>query len=392
MRGHSRGFTLIELTVAIAIAVLLGVLMLRMTSSGLRWTALQAQRDAEHAAIGELVDRWRSEEDSAWAIFTPSNDVNGISNSDGHEVDFFTRDAKSRSYFWAYDYDASTQTLKRYLYGTPGGSPVLDRTYAGITGFYAHTYPVTALQDPNSKIYSPLYTGAALQAGSVRFYGAANPLIAGGNQITYMRIAGPTLVRELQLATQTAPSGFTIVFSYTPAPTATPRSVLNAWPQYLELPLQGQALQTSWLPAPRNVAFYLNRVLGGATANAALSPCAKNQARAFTDATFTTPLVNALPPAGAMPAGISGSTDSGGCVTINDAINSNVELYEPGNTSALQQGNTTCSSTVSIIKENPYTAAAANVGIYSQGGTQAIQKCTITWVDQQPKPSSAVVS
>ncbi len=333
----SRGFTLLELTVSLGIAAVLTLLLVQMAALVLHWSSTQAQRNVEEAAIGELVDRWHAEEDSAWAIFTPASDVNGASNSDGHEVDFFNRDAKFESYFWAYDYDAADKTLTRYLYAAPGSAPQADKTYDGITGFYAHTYPVTALQDPAAKIYSPAYNGAALQPGAVRFYGAANPLIAGGNQITYVRVQSATRVRELQLSTSTAPTGFTIVLNYTPKPSATPAVTLQAWPQYVELPMQGQSLQTAWVPAPHDAAYYLNRILGGAVANAALSPCATNQARAFTDAMFKTPLVSATPPLGALPVGVSGSTDAGGCVTINDKIGSNVELYEPGNMTALVQ-------------------------------------------------------
>ena len=214
----SRGFTLIELVVAVGIAVMLSYFLVRTTAMTLHWSSMQAQRNVEHASMEELVDRWRAEEDSAWAIFTPDTDVNGVANGDGHEVDFFTRDAKYQSYFWAYNYDAQAKTLMRYQYAAPGGTPVVDTTYGGITTFYVHTYPVTALQDRSSKVYSPLYDGATLLPGAVRFYGAAYPQIAGGNQITYLRVESPTMVREMQLSTQTAPSGFTVVLQYTPAP------------------------------------------------------------------------------------------------------------------------------------------------------------------------------
>jgi|GEM_PF-1741928 len=376
------------------IAVVLGYFLLRATASVLHWSTIQAQRNVEHAAIGELVDRWRADEDSAWAIFTPNADVNGVSNSDGHEVDFFNRDAKYQSYFWAYNYNAQGQTLTRYLYSAPGAAPVVDTTYSGITRFYAHTYPVNALQDPSSKIYSPLYNAATLQPGAVRFYGAGNPLIAGGNQITYVRVEGPTLVREMQLSTQTAPSGFTVVLSYTPAPTPTTAAAasLQAWPQFIELPMQGAALQTSSLPDKQDMAYYVNRLLGGGTATAAVSPCAVNQARAFTDATFTKPLASATPPPGAMPAGVAARTDAGGCITINDAIGSNVELYEPGNTTALQQTGTTCASAVSVASANPASQAGSHVGLRTQARTQLVSDCTMSWSDLQQHATLTTVT
>ncbi len=148
----------------------------------------------------------------------PSTDVDGLPNDDGHELDFFTRDGANQSYFWAYNYDAASKTLTRYLYSQPGGTAVFDEAYTGITKFYAHTYPVTALQDKSSKIYCPLYDNAQLVPGAVRFYGPSHPDIAGGNQITYVRLEAPTNVEDMQLTTATAPSGFTVVLQYTPNP------------------------------------------------------------------------------------------------------------------------------------------------------------------------------
>jgi len=395
-RRASRGFTLVELAVAIGIAVVLGYFLVRTTASILHWSTIQAQRNAEHAAIGELVDRFRAEEDSAWAIFTPDTDVNGASNADGHEVDFFTRDAKYQSYFWAYNYDATRKTLSRYLYSAPGASPTLDQTYAGLSNFYAKTYPLTALQDPTSKVYSPLYNGAALQAGAVRFYGSTYPKIAGGNQITYLRIEGPSLVREMQLATQSAPSGFTVVLNYTPAPTPTVRAALSSWPQYVELPMSGQSLQTSWLPSSHDIAYYLNRLLGGTVAIAALSPCAVNQGRAFTDNTFTAALANSSAPTGSLPSGVNGYTDASGCITLQSSSFTsgmpNVALYEPGYPGAITQVGSSCGAVVQIAASYPASTQGPRSQIVSKGGSSLIQNCTLTWQDQQSAPTQTTTT
>jgi prepilin-type N-terminal cleavage/methylation domain-containing protein len=302
MHGRSRGFTLIEVVVALGISVVLGYFLLRTTGALLHWSALQAQRNTEHAAIAQLEDRWDAEERSAWAIFTPDADVNGASNADGHELDFFTRDAKSQSYFWAYNYDPAHQTLTRYLYGAPGGTPTAADTYSGITTFYAHTYPVTALQDPSSKIYSPLYEGAHLTAGAVRFYGASKPDIAGGNQITYVRIEGPTLIREVELATDTAPSGFTVVLQYTPSPADTPEvspspdttpvalptpqataqagamptpapAPLLVWPAAVRYAISGTQLASANVAPRIGMARLFNGIFGGSVAYAAAASC-----------------------------------------------------------------------------------------------------------------------
>ena len=243
-RSRARGFTLVEVVVAAGIAVVLGWLLLHVLTQILVTSRLQAARDAEQSTVGKLVDDLTSEEDDAWAIYTPPSDVFGKSNADGHEVDFYTRDAQQRPYFWAYDYDSATRTLVRYRTGAIGGSPLQDVAFTGVTGFYAHTYPLTALQDPSTPVYSPLYNGAALQNGIVKFYAAAAPWIQGGNNITYVHITSATLRRDLQLVTNTAPTGFTVVLNYTPSPSPTPPG-FKTWPANLQLATSGEHIGTS---------------------------------------------------------------------------------------------------------------------------------------------------
>lgn len=208
---------------ALAAITALAFFLLNAASSILRWNAMLAARERGETAIRALSDRLEAEEDSAWAIFTPPADVLGQSNSDRHELDFFTRDAQSRAYFWAYKYDAATQSLQRYLYSSPGAQPVTDGPpVTGIANFTAQTYPVTALQDSSSPVYSDLYKNATLQPATVRFGNSDRPWIAGGNQVTYVRIETPQSARVLELSTQTAPSGFTVVLLYTPSPSPSP--------------------------------------------------------------------------------------------------------------------------------------------------------------------------
>ncbi len=366
---RERGFTLLEVAVALGIAAIFGLFLLQSTVSLLHWSGLQAQRDVEAASIGELVDRWQADADSAWAIFTPARDVNGVSNGDGHEVDFFTRDAKYQSYFWAYTYDVAARTLTRYLYAAPGSAPAVDQTYAGITGFYAHTYPVTALADSSSKVYSPLYGAATLTPGAVRFYGAANPSIAGGNQITYLRIDTPSRAREMRLVTNTAPTGFTVVLDYTPRPSATSTpSPLNVWPAFLQLPVNGQSLSSASAPQ-HDVAYFLNALLAGGFAQAA--GCS---ARAFTDGTYLTPLADAQGPGGF-------STDGTGC--ISGPGGTNVALYEAGYNGTFNQSASTCGAAVNIAGEIPPAGQGPQVDLASQG-RQIISSCSTTWSDQNP--------
>jgi hypothetical protein len=281
-RWHARGFSLVETVIAAAIAVVLAWLLFHVLAKMLLAGRLQSARDLEQSTIAQLVDNLTTEEDDAWAIYVPPSDVFGASNSDGHEVDFFARDAKQQPYFWAYAYDAATHSVKRYRLSAPGGTPTLDVTFSGITSFLAQTYPVTALQDASTPIYSALYNGAALKSGIVHFY-AGMPWIAGGNNITYVHIEGQTLKRDLQLVTQTAPSGFTVVLNYTPSPspvpTATP-GVPSVWPPAIVFAPAGKtiaynsrvanALIAQGAQRARVFAFgaFLNRLLGGGIAQA----------------------------------------------------------------------------------------------------------------------------
>jgi len=223
-----RGFSLLETVAAVAVVTVIGLFVLSAIAQTLHWNAALAQRRSAQMAMGLLADRLEAEEDSAWAIFTPPLDVSGSSNADGHEVDFFFRDAQNRAHFTAYSYDKTEHRIQRMLYANPGGAPVADGPpVSGIDEFFARTYAVTALQDPGSLVYSDLYRSAELHPAQVRF-DPTQPWLAGGNQITYVRLGSAQSIRELQLSTQTAPSGFTIVLRYTPAPSSTPQDRVTA--------------------------------------------------------------------------------------------------------------------------------------------------------------------
>lgn len=212
---------MLETVVALAVVTLIGSLALAAAVSALRANASLAAHRAAQAGIESLADRLEAEEDSAWAIFTPPLDAFGSLNTDGHELDFFARDAQNRGHYCAYRFDRATRTVQRLLYAEPGAAAFADGAPIEIDDFFARTYPVTALQDRSADVYSPLYSGAELHAAEVHF-DPARPWIAGGNQITYVRARSGAFERKLALSTQTAPSGFTIVLRYTPAPSGTP--------------------------------------------------------------------------------------------------------------------------------------------------------------------------
>jgi prepilin-type N-terminal cleavage/methylation domain-containing protein len=222
MRHSQRGFTLLETVVAIAVVTVTGLFLVPAIAGAFHWNASLAARRSAQAAVASLADRLEAEEDSAWAIFTPPLDAYGSPNADGHELDFFLRDAQNRTHFWAYCYDKANRRIQRLLYGKPGDAPAPDGPpLAGIDDFLSRTYALTALQNPQALIYSALYRDAALHPAQVRF-DPERPWIAGGNQIVYVRLRSAQWSRELQLSTQTAPSGFTVVLRYTPSPSGPP--------------------------------------------------------------------------------------------------------------------------------------------------------------------------
>ena len=369
----SRGFTLLEVLIAAAIAIVLGLFFLRATTSALRTLTATGTRFNEAATLANLSDLWERDEDTAWAIFTPPADVHGASNADGHEVDFYSRDARQRTSFWAYTYDAAAQTLTHYKYTAPGSSPTAIEAFTGVTQFFAHTYPVTALSDPSSKIYSPLFAPASLQDGSVQFFSSSAPWIAGGNQITYVNVQTAHASREMHLSTQTAPSGYIVVLNYTPSPSATV-SGLQVWPPAVRYGANGTQLASAGTPRMTAGALF-NGLLGGGIADAA-SSC---PAQAFTDSSFTTTISQ-------------GTTDPyGGSESItgaNGCYDGGIDLNEPGSSAAFfdqaPQSNACTSSEVVAGQFTPSKNGPLATQAFS-GGTQATNDCVLGFSDGTKK-------
>jgi hypothetical protein len=131
------------------------------------------------------------------------------------------------------------------------------------------------------------------------------------------------------------------------------------------------------------VGYFVNRLLGGGVAQAALAPCNINQGRAFTDSTFSTVLADATAPAGVLPPGVSASTDGSGCITFtSSAFTSgmpNVALSESGFTGTFSQPSSNCGLAVSIIATYPGDQEGPQTQIVSNGGSNPTRSCTITW-------------
>jgi type II secretory pathway pseudopilin PulG len=197
-----RGFSLIELLVAAAIAFVIGWQLLALTHTTILGADRLDARLRAQGAVDRLEERLAGDAATAWSVFVPPRALDGTNNSDGHEIDFVTEDAAHRSFWWAYSYDAAAARVTNYAY-VPGGARVAGETYEGVTVFAAGVHPISDLRRPQSEAYDPLFANATVTPVAVPF--GWNPQAVGGNHLVIV------------------PSRFTIVVDYTPAPvTPTP--------------------------------------------------------------------------------------------------------------------------------------------------------------------------
>lgn len=211
-REREAGFTLIELLVGVGISlgvlITLSVIAAHLISAAASFDLLARGDDA----TGRLAERLQSESASAWAVFVPANDVNGLPNADGHELDFYAQDGAHRSYAWAYVYDRAMQRVTRY--DTAGTAPAAGDRYAPIAAFSAMPLLASAVAS-----WDPLFAGAA--ALDVRYaFGGTTAL--GGNGIVRLHVATRESDRTEFLSSATAPTSFTVIVSYTPSPAPVP--------------------------------------------------------------------------------------------------------------------------------------------------------------------------
>ena len=216
--GRQAGFTLLETIVAAAIGVLLVWGVLAFVDRMVAWGNAANQRVNAVANAERLIERMSSEAASAWAVFVPATDALGASNSDGHEVDFFTEDGAHRTYGWTYTFSAATKTLTRYTLD-PGNAASAGDQLVDIDGFSASPLRVTQIAS-----YDPLFAGAT--ATDVPYNFTAMPGALGGNGLVAVQITASGVNRSVLLASADAPTAFTVVVTYTPSPvpvaTATP--------------------------------------------------------------------------------------------------------------------------------------------------------------------------
>ncbi|MBV8490881.1 MAG: prepilin-type N-terminal cleavage/methylation domain-containing protein [Candidatus Eremiobacteraeota bacterium] len=212
---RQQGFTLAEVLVATAIAFVLGWLLLRLDANASGAASRAGARAGAAGSAGRLAERLESDATSAWSVFVPDTDVQGAANADGHELDFANEDASHDRRWWAYDFDATTQTVTSYAY-VPDGAPTAGERFPSVASFSARGFAISAIGDPASPIYDPLFAGAS--AVPVDFHFGWNARALGGNHVVRVTFDGDGSANDLLLSSATAPTHFTVVVQYTPPP------------------------------------------------------------------------------------------------------------------------------------------------------------------------------
>lgn len=143
-----RGFTLIEILVALAIAVVvIGVPLLAMQTIGHGlWHQAGMQRQVSR--LDELADQLSVSANSALSVYTPQTTTTGTSCSLTQacsELRFYGRDSSGDSHFWGWTYDSNAKTLsfcKSYAGPDDTACASTGYTLSSVTSFTAT--PMTA--------------------------------------------------------------------------------------------------------------------------------------------------------------------------------------------------------------------------------------------------------
>lgn len=211
-----RGFTLVEVLVAAAMAFVLGWALIALAHALVGNAVHLDARLTARSATDRLAERLQSDAASAWSVYVPGNDLFGASNANGHEIDFATENSLHQQIWWAYTYDAALQRVIEHGF-VPKGAHTDGETFDGITAFAAEVHPVSDLSVASSNIFDPLF--AASNATPVEFdYGWASKAAVGGNHLVRVHIAAFGVDRALLLSSATAPTHFTVILEYTPPP------------------------------------------------------------------------------------------------------------------------------------------------------------------------------
>ncbi len=232
------GFTLIEVLVAVAVFAAVGGALLIASAGFGRSLRQSAAVQAASTATATTVDALERDGRSSIAIFTPNADVANHANADGHEVDFYTRDAAGSASFTAYCFKAAAAScssgqpvasvgLYRYAWGAlpqnGGAGATLSGTVAeNLQRFAATTVAASALLDPAQNPTSAAYfssIGVSRANDVARQTGY--PGVLAGNRVTIVTLASAAGPRAIHLLAGSRPTRRQIVVAtYTPPPNA----------------------------------------------------------------------------------------------------------------------------------------------------------------------------
>jgi len=235
VRVRQRGFFVPELLIAMALLLVVGFATLAVVQALTRSLAYRSTSQSGYIALDQQLDRMRDGASTAYAVFVADKDVFGNVNAPaagtpGHEVDFYSRTDTGAEAYWAYDYESTTATLRRYDYDASGNVGVADRTTGAIDtaarypsignvrAFTVQTLEADSLAS-HANPYAAAVSGIVAQAGQpphadpvgfVPASGRARDDLYGGNTTVQVRVQTDRGTRMLHLATAVMPSGFTV--------------------------------------------------------------------------------------------------------------------------------------------------------------------------------------
>ena len=213
MRTQRRGYTLIEILVALSVGLLALFVIMSAIITLANATTQSRQHQRDYTTANELMNALTRSADSATAMFIPPQDVLGNANADGHALGFMAKGHADVPYFWQFVYDANAHTVTEYDY-TNFTVPALTahgQAFTGVNAFSASRITANELTDPFLQGYKP--TSYELDTG---FAG-----VKMGNTVYAVALqVGPQQQRSAHLLPSTTVSGFNLVLE--PASTPTP--------------------------------------------------------------------------------------------------------------------------------------------------------------------------
>ncbi len=213
-----RGFSLLEVLVALGIGTLVLLGAANAIAGLLHARATAAARFNDRAATAALIAAIRSDNETATGFSIPPTDSAGAPNLDTHAFDLCTRAAgraeRIVEYRWvAADATQPARVLRSEIDASGILAARLTQSYAGITALSARSVALSALAGGGSD-GDPLFDGATLHDVAIDLGDGAS----AGNALLAITIATAHALRTVRLANLAAPTHFTYVLQYTPAP------------------------------------------------------------------------------------------------------------------------------------------------------------------------------